>query len=118
MDVEHLKSKADNVTYDVADATARAALGNCGMIAYSNKVTIPANSSKDINLSSLLPSGATLKGISSVSLNAYALPYVESGVVKTYVQAINTNLNKITIQNNTNAWTNYTLDFVIFYTTT
>lgn len=26
MDVEHLKSKADNVTYDIADATARAAI--------------------------------------------------------------------------------------------
>ena len=93
-------------------------LNSCGMIAYSDTITISANSSKEIDLSSLLPNGATLKGISSVSLGGYALPYIESGVVKTYVYAVNTATNKITIQNNTSAWTSYALNFVIFYTTT
>ena len=92
-------------------------LGSCGMIAYSNTVTIAANSSKEFDLSSLVPSGATLHAISNVSLGGYALPYAENGVIKTYVYAVNADTKKFTIQNNTSAWTNYVIRFVIFYTT-
>lgn len=92
-------------------------LGSCGMIAYSNTVTIPANSSKEFDLSSLVPSGATLHAISNVSLGGYALPYAENGVIKTYVYAFNPVSKRFTIQNNTSAWTNYDIRFVIFYTT-
>lgn len=92
-------------------------LGSCGMIAYSNTVTIGANSSKEFDLSSLVPSGATLHAISNVSLGGYALPYAENGVIKTYVYAFNADTKKFTIQNNTSAWTNYVIRFVIFYTT-
>jgi hypothetical protein len=108
--------EADITQMSLGITTLSSRLSTCGMKVYSDTITIPANSSKEIDLSSLLPSGATLKGISSVSLSAYALPYVESGVVKTYVQAVNTASNRITIQNNTSAWTNYTLNFVFFYT--
>lgn len=97
--------------------TLNSKLGSCGMIAYSNTVTIPANSSKEFDLSALVPSGATLHAISNVSLGGYALPYAENGVIKTYVYAFNAVTKKFTIQNNTSAWTNYDIRFVIFYTT-
>ena len=49
MDVEHLKSKADNVTYDVADATARAAITElnsklAGLVKYRNVTETTTNS--------------------------------------------------------------------------
>ena len=97
--------------------TLNSRLGSCGMIAYSNTVTIPANSSKEFDLSSLVPSGATLHAISNVSLGGYALPYAENGVIKTYLYAFNPVSKRFTIQNNTSAWTNYDIRFVIFYTT-
>ena len=98
--------------------TLNSRLGSCGMIAYSNTVTIPANSSKEFDLSSLIPSGATLHAISNISLGAYALPYALDGVIKTYVSVFNADTKKFTIQNNAGAWTNYVIRFVIFYTTT
>lgn len=107
--------EADITQMSSGITTLSSRLSTCGMKIYSDTITIPANSSKDIYLSPLLPNGATLKGISSVSLGGYALPYIESGVVKTYIYAVNTVSNKITIKNDTSAWTNYTLNFMIFY---
>lgn len=55
MDVEHLKSKADNETYDIADATARAAINELNskignLIKWTSASTVTTGASGNIAL--------------------------------------------------------------------
>lgn len=89
-------------------------IANMQLVPVNITLNISANSSIDVDLSSYIPSGRTLNAISHARLAQYSLPYVESGVVKTYISNINATGKKITIVNNASAWTSYGFMCVLF----
>lgn len=66
-----------------------------------------------VDLSSYVPSGKTIRAISSMFISDYAIPYVENGNVMTYVARV-VQGNKISIINRTTEWTGYTMHLVLF----
>lgn len=77
-------------------------------------ISVPENSTVEVDLSSYVPSGESIFAISSMKLGRYVLPYISSLDSSAYTCAVGLENNKLSIRNTASAWNNYVLDAVLF----
>ena len=76
-------------------------------------MTIPANSTLEVDLSEYVPTGKQIFAISGIRLGGYVLPYFGSNGTRTYVGSIGAASKKMVIYNEDTAWTNYTIYMIL-----
>lgn len=86
----------------------------------SKSITIPDGSTSspktvDVDLSSDLPTGASIVGVMSASIGAYKLPYTSnSGASQTWVYRV-TNNTTVVLENTTTGWGTQTAYLLVAY---
>ena len=86
----------------------------------SKTITIPDGSTSspktvDVDLSSDLPTGASIVGVVSASIGGYRLPYTSSGgVSQTWVYRV-VNSTTVMIENTTTGWGTSTIYLLVAY---
>lgn len=86
----------------------------------SKSITIPDGSTAspktvDVDLSSDLPTGASIVGVANASIGAYRLPYTSnSGVSQTWVYRV-INSTTVVIENTTTGWGTSTIYLLVVY---
>ena len=107
---------------DISQLNSRFAssLNNLKFKFVSKTISIPDGSTSspktvDVDLSSDLPTGATIVGVVSASIGGYRLPYTSSGgVSQTWVYRV-VNSTTVVIENTTTGWGTLTIYLLVAY---
>lgn len=111
---------------DLTDAVTQlnssfaSSLNNLKFKFVSKTISIPDGSTSspktvDVDLSSDLPTGASIVGVVSASIGAYRLPYTSnSGVSQTWIYRV-TNSTTVVVENTTTGWGTSTIYLLVAY---
>ena len=121
-DIDTLQGDMSQAQSDISELNSSFAssLNNLKFKFVSKSITIPDGSTSspktvDVDLSSDLPTGASIVGVVSASIGAYRLPYTSnSGVSQTWIYRV-TNSTTVVVENTTTGWGTSTIYLLVAY---
>lgn len=66
-------------------------------------------------MSQHIPAGKNMVGAVLLRASTYSIPYIENGMVVTYVNQVNNANKTVTISNGNSSWYEYDWNFIVYY---